>query len=246
MNQWYYVLDGQSVGPVAKSELMSRLESGALPAETLVWTADLKAWIPASEVDELQPWTPNMSSVPSAHGETLNSEPDDYEPSGSQVRPWVRYGARTVDLLIFCFVGGIILSLMVPIIFKIPEILFGVLLLAVYVLVEATMLAAWGTTPGKSLFRVRLRKRDGSKFTYREALTRSAKVWIRGEACGLPVVTLVTHITAYNRLLKSGSTSWDEEGNCIVTHQVIGTRRAILIASIFVVFVALMASGSAA
>ncbi len=248
MNQWYYVLEGQSVGPVSKSELKSRLESGSLAAETLVWTADLKEWIAASEVEELQAWKsslpPDLSPVALAKGElrTLN----DSEPSGPQVRPWVRYGARTIDFLLFRFAADSVLAFIFPTIDPVYAIILGLLLMAGYILVEAAMLAAWGTTPGKSLFRVRLHKQDGSRFTYHEALTRSAKVWIRGEGCGLPIVNMVAHIMAYNRLLNTGSTSWDEEGNTIVTHQVIGNGRVALITLILSGFVIMAAAAQMA
>ena len=251
MNQWYYVFEGQSVGPVSKSELKSRLESGSLAAETLVWTADLKEWIAASDVEELQPWKssvpPDVSSVALAKGErrTLNSDPGDSEHSGPQVRPWVRYGARSIDFLLFRFAADSVLASIFPTIDTVYAIIVGLLLMAGYILVEAAMLAAWGTTPGKSLFRVRLRKEDGSQFTYHEALTRSAKVWIRGEGCGLPVVNMVAHIMAYNRLLNTGSTSWDEEGNTVVSHHVIGTGRVAVITLILAGFVILSALAQA-
>jgi hypothetical protein len=251
MNQWYYVLAGQSVGPVPKSELKSRLESGSLAAETLVWTADLNEWVAASEVDELQPWKsslpPDLPPAALAKGalRTQNSEAGDSETSGPQVRPWLRYGARAIDFLLFRLAADSVITRIFPTTEPVYVIILGLLLMAGYILVEAAMLTVWGTTPGKSLLRVRLRKQDGSRFTYHEALMRSAKVWVRGEGCGLPIVNMVAHIMAYNRLLNTGSTSWDEEENTIVSHQIIGNSRTILIVSILIGFIALMAYAQA-
>ena len=52
--QWFYVVDGEQVGPVEGIELKSLLQAGTLPADTLVWHAEMGAeWRPASTLVEL-------------------------------------------------------------------------------------------------------------------------------------------------------------------------------------------------
>ena len=177
-------------------------------------------------------------------------ETEDYQPSGPQVRPWVRFLARFVDGMIFSAVAGPILFVIEPSFFYIPALelvsgsaaqnaqpnvrhyLLTPLLLFAYVFVEPLMLKKWGTTPGRAFLKVRLRNRDGSRLDYRTALNRSWEVWIRGEGFGIPYVTWITQLLAYFRLTTRGITSWDEAGEFTVSHQVIGPIRSLALASI--------------
>ena len=45
---WYFSFGGQQFGPVPKSELEQRSESGTLPPGTLVWTDGMAEWEPLS------------------------------------------------------------------------------------------------------------------------------------------------------------------------------------------------------
>ena len=157
-----------------------------------------------------------------------------YTPSGEQVRPWVRFCARGVDNLLVSFLVGFVLGLIYEPVLEMPDILLGIIVMFVYVFVEPAMLAGWGTTPGKALLRVRLRNSDGSKLSYTEALSRAFLVWFRGEGFGIPIIGFFTQIHAYNRLTKQGITSWDEDGNFTVSHQVIGTWRVIVAVLLFI------------
>ena len=244
MDQWFYVSEGKSVGPVSRVALLRQLEEGELSPETLVWAESLKEWTPARDVRFLQPSTmvEEPIEVESVEESTL---PDVMLPSGPQVRPWVRYWARSIDFMCYCVFAGVVLAFTWPAVLAIHQILFGMLLLFVYVFIEAAVLAVWGTTPGKALFRVRLQKSDGSKLTYKDALNRSIRVWMQGEGGGIPVLSLIMQIMAYNRLLNKGTTTWDETGKFTVSHQVIGTGRIGIIVLIFSVFILLMVMGSA-
>ena len=162
-----------------------------------------------------------------------------YMPSGKQVRPWVRYWARMLDILVFAFLAGIVLAFVYKPAIEMPDILFGIVFLFAYIFVEAAMLASWGTTPGKSALKVRLRNSDGSKLSYADALSRAFNVWFRGLGFGIPIVTIFTQIYAYDRLKNQGFTSWDEDRNFKVSHQTIGLWRIMaavltIIAALFI------------
>ncbi len=62
-----------------------------------------------------------------------------------------------------------------------------------------------------------------------QAFQRSARVWFFGLGAGLPIVSLVTLVTAYNKLTKEGITSWDRVGNFSITHGPIGVGRMVAI-----------------
>lgn len=166
--------------------------------------------------------------------------------TGDQVRPWVRLWARTIDVFLFAIIAGFILGIVVPGILAMPELALGIMFTFGYNFVEPAMLSAWGTTPGKALLRVAVRKSDGSKLNYSEGLNRVFKVWLRGMGLGIPIVALFTHLTAYNKLTKNGITSWDQEGGIQVIHQKIGFPRVLATLGLFFVFVMFMVAGQAA
>ena len=70
-----------------------------------------------------------------------------------------------MDIFLFADLFGTALAIVYPPFLEIPEALSGLVLLFPYVFVESAMLAGWGTTPGKAILRVRLRKATGDKLT---------------------------------------------------------------------------------
>ena len=64
--QWYYAENRQQKGPVSSDELKALLNSGSLPATTLVWRAGLPDWQPATNFPELrEPATQEAPEKPS-------------------------------------------------------------------------------------------------------------------------------------------------------------------------------------
>jgi len=242
MRQWYYAQADQQHGPIPEPEFTELFEAGQLPPDTMVWTEELKEWVVARDVDGLIPPAYKPPPPPTHAPNTLTAA---YEPSGEQVRPWVRYWARMLDFFLFCFLAGIVLAFVYEPALEVPDALFGIMLLFAYAFVEPAMLSAWGTTPGKALLKVRLRKTDGTALSYGDALSRSLKVWFRGEGIGIPLVALFTQIHAYKRLTGQGITSWDEDGNFKVTHQTIGAWRTIVAVVVMFGMFFLMALGNA-
>jgi hypothetical protein len=51
--QWYYVAAGRQVGPIAEADLVIMFQKGQLGPDTQVWTAELKNWTRAAEVEGL-------------------------------------------------------------------------------------------------------------------------------------------------------------------------------------------------
>jgi uncharacterized RDD family membrane protein YckC len=163
-----------------------------------------------------------------------------YTFSGPQVRPWVRYWARVIDLSLFSIFFGLGCAILCPTFLEVNDVFFGVIVTILYIFVEPFLLSTWGTTPGKALLNVRLRKNNGAKVSYEEGLLRSAKVCWRGLGLEIPIVSLLTHIAAYNTLSKTGITSWDKDGNTQITHQVIGGKRSIIAVLLFCGLILLM------
>ncbi|TYT27020.1 RDD family protein [Luteimonas viscosa] len=148
------------------------------------------------------------------------------------VRPWPRYFARMIDVFVFSFVaifvvviylellqadtervdrllglfeglGGTVLSNVISPIVAIPPI---------------ALLLASGQTPGKWLFGIRVRTREGRRMGFVLALRREATIYVRGLGLGLPLVTLYTMATSFGDLSNNGITRWDRSLGLEVHH----------------------------
>ena len=106
--------------------------------------------------------------------------------------------------------------------------------LACWVLVETLLLSTWGTTPGKWLMRIELTDERGEILKFKAALKRSAQVWIRGMALGIPILTPLAQIHAYSVLMQKGVTSWDSLCNTVVRHHRVPTARWV--AALFLLY----------
>lgn len=162
----------------------------------------------------------------------------------SEVRPWVRYWARLIDVFLFSIFLGFVLGYVAPNMLAGNRQLLGMLFAFLWCFVEPIFLSEWGATPGKALLRVSVSKQDGSSFEYFEALARSFDVWFRGFGVGFPLVSFFTVLVGYNTLTKHGITTWDLQAKTRVTHQVIGPIRIIIAILLFVVFAYFVSLGS--
>ena len=241
--KWHYFSANKRVGPVSSETIQEMLDAGALDLNTQVWTQGFESWENITTVDQFHVHHPSNVPPPPETVKALSERIEVSEISGPQIRPWVRYWARMMDLFLFSLLLGIVLGIIYPPALEIHYILFTVIILFVYVFVEAIMLSSWGTTPGKALLRVTLRKSTGGKPTYLEALSRSFSVWFTGWGLGIPVVSLVTLYKAYKRLTKSGITTWDQGGNFKVSHGLIGATRIIVTVLCFIGFLFLTVLG---
>ncbi|MCF6176660.1 MAG: RDD family protein [Victivallaceae bacterium] len=238
MRQWYYNVNDEQQGPVDEKELIDLFQNGNLRSDTLVWTSDLEQWEQANNIKGLIPdeFNPPLQQY--------HYQPQ-YTPSGSQVRPWIRYWARMIDIMIFSFILGITAALIYEPLLDIPDAVFGIILLFLYVFAEAAMLASWGATPGKAMLSVRLRNANGDKLSYGAALKRSFDVWARGLGVGIPIIALYTQINAYNRLTNEGMTAWDRDGDYTVQHRSIRIWRILLASFLVLCFLGIIALGVA-
>ena len=239
MKQWYYDKAGQPTGPLTESEITKLIEANEVLPNTLLWAQGMNEWTPVSKIPQftLSPYAPpstlNLTEMPWSN----------YTPTGPQIRPWVRYWARTCDYYLVAIVVGIVVGLASPSLLLRSNYFIGALSLAASLIIEPIMFYFWGTTPFKALFKIRVRNPNGTCLTYLQALRRSANVLIRGKGLGIPIASLITHMTSYSRLSQHGITSWDATGKFVVSHQEIEWWRWVIFSIIFVSIVALIALG---
>lgn len=113
-----------------------------------------------------------------------------------------------------------------------PMGLLQIISLAVWVPIEAVLLAWLGTTPGKALCGIRVLDEHGNRLSFGSALNRSVLVWIQGVAAGLPIVHLVMPIVSARTIRRSGVAPWDRNGDLRVLqerHAAVGAIVAALL-----------------
>ncbi len=152
-------------------------------------------------------------------------------------KPWRRLTARLIDYGLWGLVADALLrvaadhGLIAPDVrlFLTSPLIAVMAIPASWMLIEILLLNAFRATPGKWLTNVHLRfsasdpsLREGPGARPWEVVKRCFRVWMRGTACGIPVMNLVATDKARLYLLRMKETSWDFDGDCLVTHGELG------------------------
>ena len=151
----------------------------------------------------------------------------------SEPRPWQRLGARLFDYAIW----GLVLALLLSELRgagAVPEqiaywlghpLVAPILITGSWVPIEALLIAALTTTPGKWLFGVYLQfsisdayARRDSRTQFTRALKRAFRVWWEGVGCGFPLLAPFLVAVAYEKVMVQQETDWDFAHDCLVTH----------------------------
>jgi len=128
-------------------------------------------------------------------------------------RPWRRFWAKKLDLLLFAVVVATVLKACDVHIDTTDwsNLWWGILFLFVFAIYDAVILASIGTTPAKFAFGISVQTPHG-KLTFGQALARNFEIWFYGFACGIPILSLISMAAAYDRMGKGNPASWDENG----------------------------------
>ena len=215
-------------GPYSLEQLQDMLDGGAVTFNDIVWVEGTEGWIPLNEVEGIY-----LRPAPELDGALVEE--------GPQTRPWVRYWARSIDIALICIIVGILIGAVLPVELnnRLVDQLIQFLALTLWIPIEAEMIATFGCTPGKALLRVRVSNKNGGNLSFRQALSRSFGVWLKGLGTGLiPFVTLATLLVAHNRLSNKGVTTWDRDGRFEVTHSKVGIVRTLIAIGVFAVIIA--------
>ena len=170
--------------------------------------------------------------------------------SVSQVRPWVRYWARSVDLFVFTVIFGFIVGVagifneVAWQLLELPDAVFGIIIICLYPFVEAVFISNWGASPGKWILNTKVLNKYGEHLSYTEALIRSFRIVWQGMGLGIPIVSLVTLLISYSNLKNNSITRWDANLETVVMHKKIGVTRIFITILILIAFFALVIYGS--
>ncbi|WEW95628.1 DnaJ domain-containing protein [Pseudomonas nitroreducens] len=185
---------------------------------------------PRSEKDK---WQQSSSTPPPGTSDTKARRKDQLL---SGVHPWRRFWARFVDCLIFSIVGGFVAEwlLMVSANVRIGALigtsLLGWIALSFLsvVILESFCLTAFGTTPGKVIFGVKVRSSYGKTISFYQAANRTISVTLTGQAALIPPFSAIAMLVGYYKLKKSGITRWDRRASTEVRCVRMGPGRFIL------------------
>ncbi|MGH8802172.1 MAG: DnaJ domain-containing protein [Casimicrobiaceae bacterium] len=160
----------------------------------------------------------------------------------SEPRPWHRLAARSFDYALW----GLLLALLLTQLraagavgpataywLAHPLIAPSIISLT-WVPLEALLVAAVGTTPGKWLFGIYLQlsisdayARLDTRAQLARGLRRALRVWVEGVGCGFPLVAPIMAAIAYEKLAENQETDWDFALDCLVTHGPAGVLNSI-------------------
>ncbi|MFO1280988.1 MAG: DnaJ domain-containing protein [Burkholderiales bacterium] len=151
----------------------------------------------------------------------------------SEPRPWQRLAARMFDYAIWGLCLALLLSEIRGAGFVHSDVAWWVghplvapmVITGTWVPIEALLIAALATTPGKWLFGVYLQfsisdayARRDSRTQFERALKRSFRVWWEGVACGFPLLAPFLIAVAFEKVSVHQETDWDFSQDCLVTH----------------------------
>ncbi|MGE9267404.1 MAG: RDD family protein [Verrucomicrobiales bacterium] len=205
--QFWYVKNGEKAGPVEDYEMRSLVRAGEVSAETRVWHEGCDNWLKAEEVELL-----SGEFVLLAEKEAEANEPPPVPLSWPEFQPWRRLGARWFDanLYFLLFVSGHLLVMGgIPEMFSAENPWILILHALPMILMEGALVSQWGTTPGKWLLDMRVRRFDQSLLPVGSSLMRAFRVWILGMGMGLGILMIIGHIAAFVMGKKRGAPLWD-------------------------------------
>lgn len=248
---WYYALHGERVGPRSLEEVRSLVANGVLDSDSLVWTPGMREWARVGDFSILSPtWVPPQSA-PAPRAEAEWAPSDAPSPAAIEARhPWRRFGARITDILVYLMAVSAVAGAVVPdLATRLPtdptkmdvtvNLLFTLGMGVMVVIFEGLLLHFAGTTPGKSLFGVRVTTAAGGRLSLAQSFSRAVRAWILGMGAGLPILMFLVPIASFMRLKARGRTTWDEQLDLRVDFTDITPGRALVIAC-FLLLVVMM------
>ncbi len=209
----YWIADKKKCGPATVPDVLSLVQMGELTPDTRGWHAGCEQWMPLRELPALAGFLQEKQveeALPEVPGETETPSPGG--PEGA-VRvylpsPAVRLLARLVDMALYlALVYGVIYVRQIPFnAFLLPS---CPLLWVAFVALEAGLVSSLGTTPGKALLGIQVRRVNSGPMTLGCALSRASMVFVCG--MGMMVSLLPLFMMGYSwwMLRSRGISLWD-------------------------------------
>lgn len=128
--------------------------------------------------------------------------------------PWRRFFARSFDFGLIATCYEILLCLLLHINFSernpFLELIDVYICWVLVFLLEPLFLSKWGKTPGKWLFGLSIRNKNGELLTFKEAFDRTFHVFYKGEGFAIPFYNFYRNYQSYKICRDDGVMEWDE------------------------------------
>ena len=124
--------------------------------------------------------------------------------------PWHRYFARGLDFSVYALLWSLIETYLLNWYPQKNAIISAIMGMVLMLLIEPLLITSFQTTLGKWVFGIRLKKEDGKKFLYGEALERTRTVLVHGMLLGIPLVGWVTMWDHKQYYETNGYVDWDK------------------------------------
>ena len=238
--QWYYKADDKECGPFSWDKINSKILADELPPDVLVKSDSMSEWKQAQTLPVFahiqnipekgkpkKPLTPCHDGGVDGYPKTIESLP--------KQNAWYRYIAKSIDMSLLGILPSTLLYILYSYIQLPSDQLFNWLYsilgtsfyLTLYFLIETWVLSKWGTTPGKSFLKMKVRTISEEIPSFEVALRRSYYLFVYGFALSSTIFSLICHAKAYDRLNKQRTTRWDCESGCIVLTEELSRGRVV-------------------
>lgn len=192
--------------------------------------------------------------VVSSHLSSFDSD-EVYDPTSPV--PWRRYFARSVDMTIGVTVLAVIFDMIFPfgsplnpstvdinLRYLVAEQITFIVLISIYLVIEAGIISRFGTTFGKWLFNIRIHDSKGydpetnNYLSFSASLKRDFLMFVKGYGLGIILVTTITSFIQYfnvsgNKLGK-GRASWDKNTNAVMVHSELTNWKLVIVIILFI------------
>lgn len=210
--QWWYAQEGRDFGPLPLERVGKLLMQRELDGQDWLWSPGMPAWAAAGTLPDftnaLREAGPSGRQVEPAPPPALL--PDTNVPRRAGV--WSRFLATSFDLLL---ANAIVLVLLLftgnPVRTMGAATLWYVCLTPIILVLLGVSLTITGTTPGKALLDLRVRRPDGTVPDLGTAVQRQILLWVHGMALGIPIVGLFFEYAGKKRVDRARLTKWDAD-----------------------------------
>ena len=235
LEKWYFFRSDQPVGPLVEQEIALLFESKFIQEETLVWRESKPEWISAAIVFD------GSSTL------LQNTSPKHNDDCTSKIQPrfedWIidnqvpfsRLGAKYIDVSLFSIIISIPLWLTTDYLFELagwrwrewqrfqPFFVYFTSL-PISLIAGGVLLGKYGTTPGKSVFGIRVLNKDFHPMGWATAFQRETSIWGRGMGLGLPLVMQAIMAMCFFELKREGMLRWEKKDHLYLLHPDLGVR----------------------
>lgn len=232
MDIWI-ILDGEKKGPLHDFEIRRKIEEGELSGSTPAWHEGLGEWKPLEEIDiftrEFE-----RAAAPATEPVVFQEERRTPPPLPVPVHYGRRFWARWLDITLYCSVWwfGMWLSRQ-----NIESALLNpwimLFRLIPWFIIEILLIHYFATTPGKWLFGLSVRNKDGSKLSLGDSMLRGLRVLFTGIGFGWDLLCVFCQALSFFTAKRLGAPLWDHAGGHQVTAKPLNPISLIAVVFLF-------------